>query len=149
MSIRGKAWIIFIFFAVLGACDYHLSLQDEGDGTCDYSSCNTREPHIAVLEVKFTRTPEQRSPRIFLLSGRFEEGNYIDTISTDTVPAYRSYVLIPVDVDHYYTVVGEYLRADDTIYAIDGAYVSKSFYYLCDSVCWEIKGNKLNIKLKK
>ena len=144
-----KRFFAFLFVILsLISCSKSLGLMDDGTEQCDYSDCNSQEPSIAVLHVKFSRSPAQMSPNIFLMIGRFEAQNYLDTIRTDTVPAYRDFVLIPVDVDHYYTVVAQYIRQDDTIFAIDGSYVYKTFYYLCDSICWQIKGNSLNIKLK-
>ncbi len=143
-----KLFFLLLFVLSLISCTSKLGLVDTSSDECDYSQCNSQEPGRVNLEVKFTRSAVQRSPKIFLLLGRFEEQNYLDTISTDTVPAYRDYVLIPVDVDHYYSVVAEYFRGDDTIYALDGSYVFKTFYYLCDSICWQVKGNSLNIKLK-
>ena len=146
--MRKLAFVLFLVFIFTG-CQIHLGLMDDGTDECDYSQCNSHEPQIAILKVKFTRSRVQRNPLILLMIGHFEDQNYLDTISTDTVPAYRDYIFIPVDIDHYYTVVAKYIRGEDTVYAIDGAYVFKTFYYLCDSICWQVKGNSLNIKLKK
>ncbi len=143
-----KLPILLLLVLSLVACNTRLSLMDDGTEGCDYSQCNSQEPQFAVLNVKFTRSIVQRNPNIFLMVGRFEDQNYLDTIRTDTVPAYRDFVMIPVDIDHYYTVVAQYIRGKDTIYAIDGSYVYKTFYYQCDSVCWQIKGYNLNVKLK-
>ncbi len=116
----------------------------------EYCGCNTEEPSDGLLTVYFTRTEEQRSPDILLLSGFYEENQVMDTIPTDTVPAYRNYTAFSVPVDHYYTVVAVYYRDSDTIYAIDGDYLAKQRYYDadCDTICWKISGNNLNVKLK-
>ncbi len=148
MKAVSRILILFTFVFGLVSCAYRLGIDGDTSDECDYSSCNSQEPTIAVLEVKFTRSLVQRSPFIFLMVGRYEDQNYLDTIKTDTVPAYRDFVYIPVDVNHYYTVVAQYFRDSDTIYAIDGSYVFKTFYYMCDSICWQIKGNRLNVKLK-
>ena len=140
--------IIFLVLLIFASCRFNLLLQDDQEQYSNYFNCNTTEPKVAFLKVKFTRSPNQRNPLIFLFSGRFEEHLILDTLATDTVPSYRDYILISVEVEHFYTVMARYIRGDDTIYAIDGNYISKSFYYFCDTICWEVNGNKLNIKLK-
>ncbi len=147
MSLRGWIFLILLLFS-FGCFQKHALMLEEDYGDCDYSACNSVEPRIAVLEVKFTRTSFQPDPLIFLYLGRYEENTVLDTIRTDTVPEYRDFALIPVNIGHYYTVVAKYIRDKDTIYAVDGSYVTKTFYYVCDSICWEVKGNRLNIKLK-
>ncbi len=141
--IKTIAVILILFPGI--SCN-GVQLKDEY--ACD--GCLSYEPREAVLTVYFTRSTEQRSPEIVLYAGFWEEKNVLDTLKTDTVPAYRDFLLYRVSLDHYYTVAAIYIRGQDTVYAIDGSYVHKEQYYDadCDTLCWKISGNTLNVKLK-
>ena len=120
---------------------------DDDDYDCDYSTCNTVEPFYADIKVKFSRDIDNPAPVIYLLSGYYEENKILDTIATDTIS--DNYIYINVAVGHQYTVYTVYKSGNDTIVAIDGNFVTKESYEMCDSLCWEVENTVFNIKLKK
>ena len=144
MRFERKIILFLILFFSLGC--QQTQIKDYVD-----CQCVEQEPFRGNLVIYFTRSTEQRSPQILLMNGFYEEGDIIDTIRTDTVPAYRDFVFYPVGIGHYYTAVAIYNRGNDTIYAVDGDFFSKATYYDsdCDTTCWKIEGYQLNVKLKK
>ncbi len=137
-------FVLFNFFFTI-SCEKSIYFKDVSD-----CQCITEEPFYGNLTIEFTRDTEQRSPQILILSGFYEENNVIDTLQTDTVPAYRDFIYYQVPVNHYYTAVCLYIRDGDTIRAVDGGFVKKESYYDsdCDTICWKLTGSNLNLKLK-
>ncbi len=139
-------FIIILFnFLFTISCQQSLTLKQAID-----CQCITQEPFDGFLTIEFTRDTAQRSPQILILSGYYEEHNIIDTLQTDTVPAYRNFIYYRVPVNHYYSAVCLYVRNGDTIRAIDGNFLKKESYYDsdCDTICWKLTGSTLNVKLK-
>ena len=139
-------FIIILFnFLFTISCQQSLTLKQAID-----CQCITQEPFDWFLTIEFTRDTAQRSPQILILSGYYEEHNIIDTLQTDTVPAYRNFIYYRVPVNHYYSAVCLYVRDGDTIRAIDGNFLKKESYYDsdCDTICWKLTGSTLNVKLK-
>ena len=119
---------------------------DEDQNNCDFTNCNGVEPFSTNLYIKFSRNKENPNPEIFLMSGFYEDGTIIDSISTDTVAG--NIAVFNVPLKNQYTVFAKYKSANAQITAIDGAFVLKKTYTECDSICWQIKNNFFNIKLK-
>jgi len=138
--------LLFVFFFI--SCESQLK-YDEEDYDCDYSSCTTEEPFYADLQINFTRNEENPNPTIYVVSGYYEENTVIKTIKTDTIENYMFSVTVPVNINSQYCVYAVYKKGNDTITAIDGAYVYKDYYNVCDSVCWRTHNSYFNIKLKK
>lgn len=139
---------IIIAFLLLG-CQNTItkSFDDDDDfNDCDYSTCNTEEPFVAEISVKFTRNSENLNPVIYIMNGYYDNGTIIDSIETDTVDGNVAKKTLPLNFQ--YTVFTKYQKSADTIIAIDGAYVYKKTYQECDSTCWDIYNTKFNIKLK-
>ncbi len=145
-------YIIFFFALMLAACNMHMKNgyddfgDDDAGNNCDYSNCNGIEPFNTDLYIKFTRNKENPNPKIFLMSGFYEDGVIIDSISTDTVSGKIAVFNVALNIQ--YTVFCKYKSGNAQITAIDGAFVQKKSYTVCDSVCWQIKNNFFNIKLK-
>lgn len=136
--------LIAVFF--MSACE-STSFRDKTED-CTYSNCNSIEPMDCDLTVYFTRTSQTPNPRIFVILGDYEDYNVIDTILTNQRDAKDS-KSITVSVNFTYTLVAEYFRGDDTIYAIDANYVYKKSRRECDSTCWKVENKIFNLKLKK
>ena len=139
-------WLVFVFLAVLIGCNSNYKDGWESDD-CDYSDCNTVEPVSAFVSIKFTRNEANPNPTIYVMRGFFDNGVIIDTIKTDTVSAFEADLTLPVNFQ--YTFFTKYVDGNDTIIAIDGAYVRKKSRTECDSICWSVENTIFNIKLKK
>jgi len=136
--------IVFILvLAFFTSCTNQFSnsfdYDDDFGGDCDYSSCDGIEPYFADIYIKFTRNNENPNPKIYLMSGFYENGVVIDSVSTDTIDGEK--VIINVNLNYQYTVFIKYVSGENIITAIDGAYVHKSSYMVCDSVCWNVNND--------
>lgn len=139
--------IIVLTALLLNSCNNKMKSYYYDDD-CDYYNCNSVEPFYTYLEIDFSRTLENPNPNIYIMLGDFEDNNIIDTIKTDTIEDYLFSTETSVLLNYNYTVYAEYYVGNDTILAIDGAFVHKESYTECDSTCWKVKNNYFNVKLK-
>lgn len=110
----------------------------------DYSDCNTTEPEYG--EVQITVTKHEKTSRVPLLLYRGKFGEQGSLIFNDTVTSVDTSVLLDFENDYY--AIAVYNIDNNTTYAVDGAYLKKKSSKLCDSVCWTVKGNQLDVRLK-
>ncbi len=132
------AILFFIILTYSISCDNNSNYNDQD---CDYTNCITQEPTAAQLKIFFNY-----KPIIYLCIGNYENCIYIDTINTDTIKTDSLNYWVPFN--NKYTVIAQYIRNQDTIYAIDSKYVYKTSYQECDSICWETVNSDFNVKLK-
>ena len=139
--------IVIVYLSFIVSCKFEGGFKSEQD--CDLSDCLTVEPFDAYLTVYFTKERYGfELTNLYLLSGYWEEQNYLDTVIIDTIPYFKDYVELYLPLNHYYTAAAVYVKNDDTVIAIDGTFFQKEIEYRCDSICWRIINNKLNVKLK-
>jgi hypothetical protein len=110
---------------------------------CDYSNCMSEEPTLGELDMKLTINSENLLVPLYIYRGNLEDNIILDTIFSDS-----ENIKYEVGLNFLYTVVAEYIKNNDTILVVDGTNVEKISGYYCDSLCWNIKGGKLNLKLK-
>ena len=111
---------------------------------CDYSDCLPSEPYESTVTIKVTINEENPKVPIFIYKGRYNQTD--ELIYSDT--AKEEYYKIILPLNHYYYVKAKYQKNSDTIYAIDGVFFKKFLSQECDSSCWKIKNNIINVKLK-
>jgi len=109
----------------------------------DYSNCITVEPENGKLQLKITINEENKRVPITLYYGTYE--NQVICIN-DTLEVPKKTYTLPADV--YYSVKAQYKSGNSTINAIDGGFLEKKSYKVCDSICWVVKNIDLNLKLK-
>ena len=108
----------------------------------DYSNCITQEPENGILKIKVTINENNKRVPVVIYYGNVEN----DVVClTDTVSARETEYKVPADV--YYSVKVTYISGNKLIHAIDGGYLEKKSYLVCDSVCWVVKDIDLNLKL--
>lgn len=109
----------------------------------DYSDCNTSEPYDGRMYVKLTINDE--NPKVFVsfYKGKFDDNNlyFTDTATTEYYDT-----LLPID--NYYSVTAAYIKNGKKIIAVDGDDIKKTHADVCDSVCWDVKTGKVNVRLK-
>ncbi|OQA00157.1 MAG: hypothetical protein BWY70_00782 [Bacteroidetes bacterium ADurb.Bin408] len=109
----------------------------------DYSECVTQEPKNGKLKIKITINGENKSVPIVIYYGRIEH----DAVCLrDTLNIKEQQYTVPADV--YYAVKATYKSGNRTIHAVDGGYLEKKSYLVCDSTCWVVKDVDLNLKLQ-
>ena len=110
----------------------------------DYSNCNTIEPINGELTVNVTKLDKTSRVPLSLYKGKF--GNPQELIFSDTVTIVDTSVILSLNQDYY--AVATYVQDGKTIYAVDGVYFEKVSQKECDSICWSIKHNTIDVRLK-
>ncbi len=135
---------LIIFF--VSACDNSdLKITDE-ENECenpDYNDCNTKEPFRDSLHIQVTINEENEKVKITVYEGDIENGvvvNQIESTETD--------IFIDVLLNSEYSAAARYISGNDTIIAIDGTEIEKTSETYCDSTCWSIKGEDIDLRLK-
>ncbi len=132
-------YILFLLCMFISSCDKpYVDCEYP-----DYSNCITVEPENGKLNLKITINDENKKVPMSIYYGNFEH-NVI--CITDTLEVPQTTYTLPADV--YYSVKAEYKSGNKTIYAIDGGFLEKKSYHVCDSICWVVKDIDLNLKLK-
>lgn len=109
----------------------------------DYSDCITQEPENGKLRIKITINGENKAVPIVIYYGRVENEA---VCLKDTLKIKEQEYKLPANV--YYAVKATYKSGNRTIHAVDGGYLEKKSYLVCDSTCWVVKDVDLNLKLK-
>jgi hypothetical protein len=106
--------------------------------------CFTDRPEEAEMEIRLTINDENRKVRIVIYAGTIESDSII---YTNTCQVETLHVQVPVD--HYYTVVAQYKSGSKIINAVDGSKLRVVKTTQEDgSDCFQVQGDKLNVKLK-
>lgn len=113
---------------------------------CDnYSyNCNTTEPYEWSMKIQITINNQNKKVPIWIYEGKFNDTSklvYIDTFKTTDEE-----VILPLN--HYYYIKAKYNDGNRIIYAIDGVFFKKYSRTVCDSICWYIKNDRLDVRLK-
>lgn len=130
--------ILFLTILLLFSC-----YEKDSDECQDFiSNCNGIEPFEDFLKIKISPKPY---PVLFWLY----KGQYSDTsclLYYDTVH-YGEYSIL-LQLNSYYYAKAKYVEKGKTIYAIDGVFFKKELKEQCDTACWQIKNNVIDIRLK-
>lgn len=138
-----------IYFIISLTASFSLfSCNDNNSDTIDcssydYSDCVTSEPYDGRMYVKLTINDENQKVPISFYKGKIEDN---DLFFTDTAENEYYDTLLPIG--YYYSVTATYIRNGEKIIAIDGDEIKKSHSNVCDSVCWDVKTGKVNVRLK-
>ena len=109
----------------------------------DYSNCITQEPDNGKLRINLTINTENEAVPLTIYYGRVE---HEAICLTDTAYVKEKEYIVPADV--YYSVKATYKSNGKIVNAIDGGFLEKKSYKVCDSICWVVKDIDLNLKLK-
>jgi len=108
----------------------------------DYSNCITKEPENGKVLLTVTINSENKAVPISIFRGNVENN---DVFLYDTAYISNKEYVLPANV--FYSVKAQYKSKGRVIHAIDGGYLEKKSYDVCDSVCWVVKDVNLNLKL--
>jgi hypothetical protein len=134
---------VVIFFVLLFSCGKDFNLVD-----C--SSCLDDEPKEEYLLIKITISEENDSIPLIWYRGRIED-NVVEWVDTATYAQHGDGdIELWTKVNQYYSVKAFYKTKDGrTIVAVDGdKFVAKDVTDACDSQCWILKGDVLDVRLK-
>lgn len=132
-----KLSYLFIVIIILFGCE-------NANFSTDCSECYQIEPDSADIHVKFTINDENGYVPLVVYKGDYED-NVVEW--TDTTYDSDYYLYVPVN--EFWSVKAKYIRGTDTIYAIDGDKIKTDLNTDdCDVECYEIKGGKLDVRLK-
>lgn len=138
--VTKKLYLIVLLLLIIG-CNKSENIDCENP---DYSNCNTTEPKDGMLRIIVTKlTPTSEVP-LTLYQGKF--GSPEKLIFNDTISVVDTSFLLPLNYDYY--AIAKYLSNGKTIYAVDGDFFQKYSNTECDSVCWSIKGDEIDVRLK-
>ncbi len=112
--------------------------------TYDYSNCNTLEPTNADITITITMQNIYSKVPIWLYKGKF--GDNQELIYADTISKAETKFNLQLNQDYY--AKAEYIKDGKKIYAVDGSFLKKVGKTICDSTCWIIKGDAIDLRLK-
>lgn len=132
-----KIYILILLIVTITACQV-------SDGDCNYYDCLGYEPYEATMNIRLTIDTQNDSVPIWIYEGKYNDTNSLIFSDTCTEETYQ--IILPLN--HQYYVKAKYKKGDKTIYAIDGVYFKKYYRSECDSVCWKIKNDRMDVSLK-
>ena len=135
------SFILIVFATFIISCNKDSNVDCE---SYDYSSCNTLEPIESVLNIIVTMENDSSKVPVYLYKGKY--GGASTLIYSDTVSDVEIKISLPLNEDYY--AKAKYVKNGNIIYAVDGTYFKKVGQPTCDSTCWKIKGNEIDIRLK-
>jgi hypothetical protein len=132
--------ILFLLLFLGGSCSEKIFT---GDVNCD--ECYTEKPDKSDLVIDVTINYKYPEVPIVVYRGDMENQ---DIIATDTATYTPYYVYVPVG--ETYSVRAEYNQDSITTFAVDGTHLKAlSVSDACDSKCYVIANDKLDVRLKK
>ena len=135
-------YTFLILTIVFSACNESY-YDDEECYDYDYSDCNTVEPTEGNLNIRLTINKENPEVELIIYQGKYETQ---DTISRSVITDPMCKISVPLN--HYYSARAKYIAGDRIIFAIDGCEIKSRSNTVCDSVCWEITGGDMDVRLK-
>jgi hypothetical protein len=138
--VTHKIYFIVFLILLLG-CNKSENIDCENP---DYSNCNTTEPNEGMMRVIVTKQNPNSEVPLTLYQGKF--GSPEKTVFDGVIGVVDTSFLLPLNYDYY--AIAKYISNGKTIYAVDGDFFQKYSNTECDSVCWSIKGNEIDVRLK-
>jgi|YNPMSStandDraft_1061717.scaffolds.fasta_scaffold00695_8 hypothetical protein len=128
---------INIIILLLYSCKY-------SDSDCSELNCLTTEPYEEIMTIKLTINNENKKVPIWIYEGKYNDTTYL--LYKDTVD--KEYYEIILPLNYHYYVKAKYFKGNNIIYAIDGVFFKKYSRSECDSTCWVVKNNEMDVRLK-
>jgi len=138
--VTNKLYFIVLLVILLG-CNKSPNIDCENP---DYSSCITTEPVDGSLRIIVTKLNKNSRVPLTLYQGKYGAPEKI--IFNDTVCIVDTSFFLPLNYNYY--AIAKYINNGKTTYAVDGDFFQKYSKTECDSVCWSIKGDEIDVRLK-
>jgi len=137
-----KFIFIILLFVVIVSCNKN---ENVDCSTYDYSDCITEEPVTGQLNIKISLLGYNAKVPVYVYSGKY--GSSSTLVFSDTMTLVDNVVVLPLNQNYY--AVAKYNKDNgDVVFAVDGSYFTKKNNTVCDSTCWKLKGNKIDLRLK-
>ena len=136
-----KIFLITIFLFVIYSCNKDNTVDCT---TYDFSNCNGIEPNYTDITITITKQNKNSKVQVWLYKGKY--GQSEELLFFDTVTDVGTKVNVRLNADYY--AKAKYEKDGNIIFAIDGSYLKKVAKTICDSTCWEIKGDAIDLRLK-
>lgn len=133
----------FLLTLLILACVYSCENNSVDCENYNYD-CNTQEPYEWEMMIKVTINSENSQIPIWVYEGKFDDTTHL--VYTDTLTDPFTTVFLPLN--KYYYTKALYKKGSKTIYAIDGVFFKKYSRTVCDSTCWYIKNEIMDVRLK-
>lgn len=144
-STIGIFTVLFAATLIFSACyGFWMSETDDCENP-DYSDCDTHEPFFADLEILVSREDNADLDRLQVFYGPADHADSLVTITE--FDGEETKVFVTVSTNAEYSAKAYYLNGADTIIAIDGTNFRKRSYTNCDSTCWYLTGDVLDLEV--
>lgn len=131
---------LILLLMLTGSCNEKIFTADVN---CD--ECYIDKPEKADLVISVTVNYKYPRVPLVIYKGNIEDN---DIVAVDTADSSPYYIYVPTE--QYYSVRAEYSKDTVTTYAVDGTRLkSLTVTDACDSKCYVITNEKLNVQLKK
>lgn len=136
-------WLCLVLLFIAGCSEYDsVDCEDY-----DYASCIGIEPDSFDVEILLTQRHDSDFIPFVLYRGKYDPfGAEPEVILVDTSLTALYVVRLPFNYD--YSVKATYQRNGETHFALDGVRLEKRDRKVCDSLCWEITGKVIDVRLK-
>lgn len=136
-----KTFIVLLFLLTLFSCNEY---SDVDCDDFDYSTCGD-EPSVGSMEVLVTLIDDSAQVELILLRGKLGEPA-CDTVFHDSIAQSSQVFALPLNED--YTAMAIYYINNKIVKAVDGAFFAKKSVTVCDTTCWSLSGDLLDVRLK-
>jgi len=139
-------WFLLIIISLLAvSCESIIDALTEDSDNCDdydFSDCQS-EPASGSLDIDLTINAQNPKVPLTVYYGVIDDSIVVarDTATSDSWK-------IEVGLNVYYSVTAKYKDGTKTIIALDGDKIEKTSSTICDSTCWEISGDEIDLRLK-
>ncbi len=130
----------------LNSCERFLKSETEDCDSPDYSDCDTREPYYTGLKIWVLEDEAYKLESVEVFLGNVEKGDLVKRI--DTINTIENPIFVNVATDDFYSARAIYTNSQDTFICIDGTKIKKHSYTNCDSTCWYLTGDEIDLVLK-
>lgn len=140
-----KIFFGLLFIMLFASCEGFLRSETDDCEYPDYSDCDTREPFFADLKISVLQNSDYTLERVEVFIGELEKGDTLEVI--DSFEDSESLIYVMAATDAEYSARAWYTKAQDTFICVDGTKMKKHSYENCDSTCWYLSGDELDLIL--
>lgn len=142
--LPSKVLVVFIgLFLFQSACQSFWMSETDDCENPDYSDCDTFEPFFADIKLKITNDDLAEIQKVEVFYGEIEAGDTLEVISE--IDESTDLLSVTVSTNAEYSAKAYYLKEGDTIICVDGTNFRKRSYTNCDSTCWYLTGDIMDL----
>ncbi len=134
--------LIIVCFSLFCACEKERSKYSDCTDE-DYENCIIDKPFYGKTNVRIRTNSENPKVKVVFFEGNYEAA---DTVHVDTLSYNRATFYF--ELDKHYSAAAYYKSADNKIIVVDGGFLERYTYVMCEYTCYGIIELDLDLRLK-